>query len=181
MSGADRPAAYVAYSIWLLPAEDDDERLTRVVSELAPLFRTPPFPPHVTVQGDLPQRLADVASAAEKIAASLPVQRWPVRGIEMSDHHFRTLYAAFDGAQSFAPLLESAARLTGTQDGLSPFPHLSLAYGPLDPLRKQSLAAEVAEALPRHIVFDRVVVALSGKTIPIPSWRALQSFALPAA
>jgi hypothetical protein len=170
--------AYVAYSIWLLPAEDDYDRLARIVDELAPLFRTPPFPPHVTVQGDLPKRLADVSGAARQIASTLPAQRWPVRGIEMSDHHFRTLYAAFDGTELFPPLLERAATLTGTRDGLSPFPHLSLAYGPLDPLRKQALAAEVAEGLPRHLAFDRLAVAISGKTVPIPSWRALETFAL---
>ncbi len=176
--GGSHRAAGVAYSLWLMPSAGDLDRLERVVATLAPLFGMPAFPPHVTVQGDLPLRLAAMREVATRTVQGVAPQRWQVRGIEMSDHPYRAFYLAFDYATDFLSMIERSATAAGTRHGLSPFPHLSLAYGTLDPLRKAALAAEFAAKLPRTIMFDRVVVSLSGQTVPIPSWRALEDFVL---
>jgi Cyclic phosphodiesterase-like protein len=168
----------VAYSLWLMPSDEDLDPLERLVAELAPLFGMPAFPPHATVQGDLSLRLAAVREVAAQAAQGVGVQRWPVRGIEMSDHVYRTFYVAFDYVSDFLPMLERSAQAAGTRHGLSPFPHLSLAYGTLDPLRKAALAAEFGARLPKTITFDRLVVSISGQSVPIPSWRALESLPL---
>jgi hypothetical protein len=173
--------AHAAYSLWLMPVEDDADLLEQIVAELAPVFGMPAFPPHVTVQGDLPLRLAAVTSIAVAVAGMARRQRWPVRGVETSEHPFRTFYVALDDADALAPMQECAAAAAGSRHGLSPFPHLSLAYGTLDAGRKAALVASVGARLPKALRFERIVVALSGASVPIPSWRALESFALAAA
>jgi hypothetical protein len=174
--------AQAAYSLWLLPQADAQEHLTEVVTRLSRRFATRPFTPHVTVHGDLTRRLRDVSAVAEDLARTLPAQQWRVRGIEQSSHYYRAFYLAFDGCEAFAALRPRCAQAFTTDAGLSPFAHLSLAYGTLDPAAKEKLAREVAAELPRSLIFDRLAVALSGTNVGIASWRTLQSFALaPAA
>ena len=74
--------------------------------------------------------------------------------------------------------MRRSAQAFATDAGLSPFPHLSLAYGTLAADAKDRLAAEFAARIPRWIVFDRLAIALSGKGVGIASWRVLQTFAL---
>jgi 2'-5' RNA ligase len=154
------------------------DRLVDLVDTLAPRFRTRTFIPHVTVQGDLDRRLKDVTALAATLAASLPVQRVAVRGIEQSTHYYRAFYLAFDGFDAFAPLVRRSAQASGTDAGLSPFPHLSLAYGTLGADAKAALAREVAASVPATLTFDRLAVSLSGQSVGIASWRVLQTFAL---
>jgi hypothetical protein len=167
-----------AYSLWLLAEPAAQDRLVDLVEALAPRFGTRAFAPHVTVQGDLRRRLKDVTAAAAALAASLPVQRVAVRGIEQSTHYYRAFYLAFDGFDSFAPLIRRSAEAFGSDDGLSPFPHLSLAYGTLGADAKAAIARELAAGVPATLTFDRLAVSLSGKSVGIASWRVLQTFAL---
>lgn len=175
---ADAVPVGPAYSVWLLPAEPLAAQLVAQVAALACVFATAPFLPHVTLQGDLRLRLADVVRATAAIADALPVQQWASEGIAVSESYFRSFYLAFGSPPAFAPAREQLATLTGTRAGLSPFAHLSLAYGPLDDARKQALRTSVGAALPGTFTFDRVTVALSGRGVGIPSWRPLQTFAL---
>jgi len=177
---ADRAVAGAepVYSLWLLAEPVAQDRLVDMVDTLAPRFRTRSFTPHVTVQGDLCRRLKDVTAAAAALAASLPAQRVAVRGIEQSTHYYRAFYLAFDGFDAFAPLIRRSAAAFGSDDGLSPFPHLSLAYGTLDADAKAALAREVGAGVPATLTFDRLAVSLSGKSVGIASWRVLQTFAL---
>jgi hypothetical protein len=173
------PSPGPVYSIWLLPAEPAASRLSRLVAELAVTFATPPFPPHVTVQGGLQRPLHQVSEIAAGLAAGASAEQWPVKGIDTSDDYFRSFYIALTAGPGFAVLAERAAESTGTRTGLPPFAHLSLAYGPLDPPRKEALRLDVAARLPALLSFDRIAVALAGGSVGVPSWRTLEAFTLP--
>jgi cyclic phosphodiesterase-like protein len=167
-----------AYSLWLLPQADTQEHLAGVIARLSRRFGTRAFEPHVTVQGDLTHHLRDVAAVAGGLAQTLAAQRWRVRGIEQSSHYYRAFHLAFDGCEAFAPLVAASARALATDAGVSPFAHLSLAYGALDTEAKDALAREFAAEIPSMLAFDRLAVALSGKSVGIASWRTLQCFEL---
>ena len=168
-----------AYSLWLVPEPEAREALTEVVARLAPRFATRAFAPHVTVQGDLPLRLKDVVERSAALAATMVAPVMRVRGIETSEHYFRTFFLALEWP-GFDALLARSAESFGTRDGLSPFAHLSLAYGTMDDEAKAALAREFAARMPREVVFDRLAVTLSGKSVNIASWREVQAFALAA-
>ncbi len=176
------PVAYPAYSLWLLPREEQAEQLADIVARLAPRFSTRAFMPHVTVQGDLQYRLKDVVAVAQQLASAQAPMRCDVRGIAQSDHYYRAFYLALDDADgAFARMCASAAQAFATRDGLSPFAHLSLAYGTLDGATKDALAQEIAAGLPAALELDRIAVSLSGSGVGIASWRILQSFPLAGA
>lgn len=170
--------AWPAYSLWLLPQADAQELLAQLIARLSRRFGTRAFAPHVTVQGNLARRLREVSAVGESLAHGLPEQRWRVRGIEQSSHYYRAFYAAFDESEAFGSLVPRSEQAFATADGLSPFAHLSLAYGTLDAASKDVLAGEIAAELPQMLTFDRLAVALSGSSVAIASWRILQTFRL---
>ena len=178
MDSAGQASRGPAYSIWLLPAEPAASQLARLVTELAGPFGSPPFPPHVTIQGSLQQPLRVVAGIAAELAAGHGAELWPVAGLDTSDEPFRSFYLALTAGPAFAALMEAAAAASGTRVGLPPLAHLSLAYGALAPARKDALWRHVAARLPAMLAFDRIAVALAGPSVGVASWRTLEAFAL---
>jgi hypothetical protein len=161
------------YSIWLMPAAADGEALQALVDELAPQFGQPAFVPHVTIQGDLALPLPAMAAAVRGLAAACPVQRWPVQQVERSDFFFRCLYLRFAPTEAFAGLQRGAQAFSRTAEGLSPYPHLSLAYGQVQPQQLFLLDALQARFAGQGVAFDRLAVVLSSKHIPIVDWRCV--------
>lgn len=170
-----------SYSFWLVPEEPLERELAALVRALAPVFGMPAFAPHATVQGDLDLAADDAEALARELVEREAPLAWRAWGIQWTDNPFRTFFVAFDRADRFHALLDRSARLTGTRDGLSPFPHLSLAYGTLPVREKIARSRPLAGAIDgRTMKFDRLVVALSGKEVPVQDWRVVATIPLGA-
>ena len=161
------------YSLWLLPAAAHEQRLQETIARLADELGGVRFAPHVTIQGDIRLPLETLLSRLEVIASSVPVQRWHVQGLESSEHFFRCLYLRFSSEPAFACLQREARSLTGTDEGLSPFAHLSLAYGQARPEIATLGVRLMAEFSGQELVFDRLAISLSSQEIPIAAWRCM--------
>ena len=166
------------YSIWLLPEAVLERTLQRTISELAIVQGESAFFPHVTLQGDLCRSLEDLSGPVAGMARDLPAQRWRVRAVECGDHFFRCLYLRFDADVVLAALQDRVRAFTGTADGLSPFPHLSLAYGTVTDATRR-VRDELAQGFSaREVVFDRIALVRSSKDVPIAEWRILEEYSL---
>ena len=66
----------------------------------------------------------------------------------------------------------------GTADGLSPFPHLSLAYGTVTDATRRARDELAQGFAAREVVFDRIAVIRSSKDVPIAEWRILEEYSL---
>ncbi len=172
-SRTTRAAPQAQYSLWLLPSPEHERRLVDTVARLSALLQGPVFTPHVTVQGDLALTKERLATATGMLARRTPVQRWRVDAVETTPHFFRCLYLRFTTDPAFAAMQAAVQRCSRTRSGLSPYPHLSLAYG-----EPQPATAELARALQEEfggqdIVFDRLAVYRSSKHLPITEWAAV--------
>ncbi len=168
-------------SIWLLPSDAQARLLDAAVIQLAPFFLTPPFTAHVTLQGDLALDDAQGQELAQTLARQLPAITLAQQGLASSPHFFRSLYLQLAPDAAFDAMQAACAALSGTRQGLSPFPHLSLAYGePRDEADRLVLATPQLGAIEAlgPIRLDHLVLARSSKDIPIADWRILARFAL---
>lgn len=168
--GRDSPE----FSLWLLPEPGMAQRLDALISRLAPLFGCPVFQAHLTVQGDLAGSRAGLEEILRTVAL-MPIG-FELTGVGASSAYFRSLYLDFRHQPDFSLLQREVAARTGTEVGLAPFPHLSLAYGePADPAKKDCLRndAELA-ALAGTIRFDRLALVRSSKDVPIEQWTPIQ-------
>ncbi len=168
------------HSFWLLPAQADAAWLDGIVATLAPVFGTPAFRAHVTVQGDIAADGASLHEQLHMLAGLCPPWRWQVQALTCSEHFFRAFYLALAPHPCFDRLCVVSSTALGTTDGRSPFPHLSLAYGePAAPQRKPELMARYApECVMREILIDRVALVRSSKDVPIADWRLLDELPL---
>ena len=171
---SDRPQ----YSIWLLPRDDQEAALTAKVSRLSTELGGPFFAPHVTIQGDVALTPDQLRPTLARMAAQTPVQHWPVALVDGTPHFFRCLFLRFDLHPAFQEMQAATQLMTGTAHGLSPFPHLSLAYG--DALEayareRRLLAGDFEEQI---IVFDRLAICHSSCHVPIADWVVLEQLPL---
>ncbi len=170
----DRPQ----YSIWLLPRADHEVALAAIVRRLSTELDGPLFAPHVTIQGDVALSPEQLRPTLAHLAAQMPVQHWPVALLDGTPHFFRCLFLRFEAHQGFEEMQAAAQTMTGTADGLSPFPHLSLAYGDAHEAyarQRQLLASDYAE---QTIVFDRLAICRSSSHVPIAEWVVLEQLPL---
>ena len=168
----------VEYSIWLLPAAPQEATLAATVTRLAGELGGTVFAPHLTIQGDLALPLEELTAFTAALAGRVGVQRWPVTAVENSAPFFRCLYLRFSVTPGFE-LLQSAVRaVSKTNEGLPPFPHLSLAYGDAGPHHIQARAELAGEWIGREIVFDRLAISRSSKNLAIADWQNLALYPL---
>jgi len=166
------------YSVWLLPEAVQEEVLTQTISSLSTQLGESAFAPHVTIQGDLFQSPEQLAEPLSRLAAETPVQRWRVQRLECSSHFFRCLFLRFAHEPVFDHLQSELKACTRTHEGMSPYPHLSLAYGQLRPetMKQRDELSNIFNA--REIVFDRLAVCRSSKEIPITDWLIVAQYPL---
>jgi hypothetical protein len=158
------------YSIWLRPAASDEAALLQTIARLATLRGSERFAPHVTVQGDLAQPLDALRHMLAPLARKIPAQRWRVEAVECSPHFFRCVVLRFAPCAAFKGMQAAAQAFSQTQQGLSPFPHLSLAYGEAHPDNVHLSEELAAEFVGREMLLDRLSICHSSKNVPIPDW-----------
>ncbi len=169
------------HSIWLMPTPARAARLREIMARLSVDHDLPEFEPHVTVLGSLDLPLAQVLDAAKTVAQTVAQtgevssEVWAVTGRE---DFFTALTLDLRGSGVFDLHLQACAAL-----GLAQVPHfephLSVAYGmPGGGDKIAEIKTLSAEFLLQPLVFDRLEVVLSSKTVPIPEWRCLESFTL---
>jgi 2'-5' RNA ligase superfamily len=161
------------HSIWLLAREEQQAALRKRVSALAPRHEGHLFEPHVTLQGDLPLALDAARALVDRLADATPPLHWPVRAVEGAEHYFRSLYLRLDAGEAFERLCRECVQASGTQEGLSPYAHLSLAYGPTRGDAAALRAALMREWGAAPLVLDRVALARSGRAAPIEAWQVV--------
>ena len=166
------------YSLWLLPDTEHEARLVETVARLSALLGGASFTPHVTIQGDIALALEQLHAPVRRMAGRVEPLRWTVRQVECSDHFYRCLYLRFDRLPEFTSMQRAAQRSTGTRAGLSPFPHLSLAYGEPHPDNAAMSQLLAQEFVSQDVVFDRIAIYRSSQSVPIQDWECLAQYPL---
>jgi hypothetical protein len=146
---------------WLVPAEPARNFFASTIAELAPLFDSPLFEPHMTVyasrKGDEnPEELLNGAlSDCEPIRLS-------VRDIQSSDEFTKTVFVRFEASAQLSRLSRALQQASTSHDEYQLDPHLSLIYKEMTPERRVEVAASIK--LPfTEVLFD------SAKAIVCPT------------
>lgn len=166
----------MGYSIWLNFGEPSAGRLKTRIEQIAHRHGCPEFLPHLTLIGDIEAGLEEVRGVAAVFADKgvPPVLR--VRSIDHSDRYFMALYLRVDIPPALREARESAARLAGHSACNLDDPHVSLAYGALDPgALEAELESLSLEFLQSDLVVRDISIVHSSKSVPIEQWRRVET------
>jgi 2'-5' RNA ligase len=163
--------------LWLAPGDAEAAPLARMILELGRRLGTPPFEPHLTLLGPLDRPAGEVEAKAAELARGLAPLALPLRGVNGEESYFRALYAAAEPTPELRAARDAARALLAAPD--APFrPHLSLAYGRLEPTVQVALSIELAPRLPAQLLARHLDLVLADG--PVGAWRRLARFDLGA-
>ena len=167
------------HSIWLTFDPATRDALCAEVEMLATKFDGPLFEPHLTLVGEIPASVAEIAAVVENHMPSHMKTSTPVKYIGGDMGYFMSFFLAVSLPSELKDLREKIASDFGLE-GAQPDPaHISLAYGCDDALKN----TEVVEALKdrlidRPIQFGQLCIVHSACDIPIKDWKVLRSYEL---
>ena len=165
-------------SVWLLAGPGHEPVLLETIARLSALLGGAGFAPHVTIQGDIAMPRERLERPLAQLASRTPLQRWRVGRAECGTHFFRCIYLRFGASAAYDAMQGAVQALTRTAEGLSPFPHLSLAYGDAHPDNEKMCALLDREFMAQEIVFDRLALCRSSSHVPIAEWECLAQYPL---
>ena len=172
----------VDHALWLVPPRRGalSRKLRGLIEDLAGRFGTPVFAPHVTLLGGLSGASTALSGGAERMARRLEPCEVRLGEIVSRDAYFRRLVsvtAPTDALLAARELAAAAFRLPA-----EPYwPHLSLAYGDLDPVQTASLLAAAVAAGVSGQRFAASTLELWRTEGPVGRWRCVASLRLGAA
>jgi hypothetical protein len=150
-------------STWLVPAAATEARLETLVGRFCAVFGSPRFPPHITLCGECLPELLGRGQLLETRALSLTLA-----SLAFGDDYFHGCYLEVTENAQLQQLQKRCSAALGGKVPAGYPPHLSLAYGVLNPAQRQE-AESLLGRLPIPVDFDRIEVWQTNG--PVPAWR----------
>jgi 2'-5' RNA ligase len=146
------------YSLWLVPDVNSEAYriLKRCIDDLAQVYQTPSFVPHITLLGGVQDSSGRMQRDTKELAGRLhhcPIQ---LDAIGSNGIYFQILFARVKPVRAIYNRNTEAKKFFGIHSSVCYVPHLSLAYG--------NLSSEQVRALQHR---------LSGQSYVIPGIKFL--------
>jgi len=167
----------VHYVLWLLPPDNERERLARLIAELAEANETAAFDPHITLLDNLEGEEDLIRSRAHELALDLAPLDLRLTNADYLDEFHRALFIHVEDTAALLGARKKARLLFAVGDDREFMPHLSLLYGNLTPAVKETLLDDMGRKFDLAFrVTHLLLVAIAG---PQPDdWRYLGRFRL---
>lgn len=115
-------------SVWLVPAENDEFYLSKIIADLGAKYNAPLFTPHLTLFGDIhiePNKLKDILDEVFTDKNAFTIKKTK---IEQSEAFFKTVFIEFELNEKLKNLYLTLAEKADKRDIAAFKPHISLIY-----------------------------------------------------
>ena len=164
------------YSIWIIPPEPFNDRLTQVIARLSKQYSTLSFEPHVTLLGDLLLPEEDMVSKTSQLADLLRPFTLQLTTVSYLSEYFRCLFIKVEETEALMEANRKARTLFQREYDPRFMPHLSLLYGNFTPEKKEAIISEIGRSFQIPFEVRSLHVVLSSSNIVPESWRKLAQF-----
>jgi 2'-5' RNA ligase len=172
---AARPESHaVGISLWLVPEEPAREKLAALIDRLSARWKTPSFPPHVTLLAGLEGREGDVVRRTSEMCRALEPLRLRASRAEATPAFFRCVALRVEETLALLTARAQAAITFSRTDEAAFEPHLSLAYGRLEESARDGVIDELKRDLP--LAFGATRLEAWRTVGPVEDWRLLAGF-----
>ena len=164
----------MGYSIWLEFDEKSTATLKEDISDLASTYGSPRFHPHMTLIGDIDRSFDQVAGLTEKFAECSYPSTLEVQHVRVTNNYFMALFLVMDIPAKLARIWRSFACLANSDTYMLDDPHVSLAYGNINPKAGEEMVSQLESKYVGMLLGVRCLsVVESSKSIPVDEWRTL--------
>ena len=132
-----------SYSLWLRPAQEQINDLTKIISKLAHRYRTIPFPPHITLLSGISADLDTINKTCKEIIEKQQGFDITLEEIVYTDLYFKNLFIHARTESRLIKLHEDISNRFKHSMHKEYLPHVSLLYGKLDTKTQQALKKEL--------------------------------------
>lgn len=161
------------FALWLLPANDSAARLGAIMQRLQQRWRTPVFPPHITLLSGSTADFDTLAARLPTIAASIAPQLLQVETMAMEAYYFRAFYLRLARTEEILAAHAGVAAAFACPARTGYAPHLSLLYGSIARAQKLALGEELHSELPSRLTADRL--QLVRLAVAVSDWEPLDT------
>ncbi len=161
------------HSIWLMPDEAMQTRLSTINRGFADKWGGPVFEPHITLLGDLDCNFTQISNLCTGLFSKTSRQSAQVQSADGTDCFFTSLFLDIDLPGNFKTKRSECAEALGVQPA-SYRPHVSLAYGPIQTTEKSYEIGRLVKEI-GGLEFDVTSIALveSSNSIPVEHWKII--------
>ncbi len=165
------------YSLWLTPRGAASATLGKLICDLSEIYKTPRFPPHVTLLVPGSRLQADVVERTVELALACGRFEIVLDELAFTDDYFRSLFITVAPSLALRSLHRRAHEIFNMPQ--KPYlPHLSVLYGNLPANEKQGIIARLNRDYPERFTAEAIDVYISeGEP---EDWRLVESVALTA-
>jgi 2'-5' RNA ligase len=152
-------------SLWLMPEGEAFTRFDQLIARLAVRYKTPAFPPHLTLLGGLSAPEHVVVALSARLAHSVCCLRLETTDVVHSDDYFRAVVVRVKPVPALVDLRARALAAVGLDAGPPFEPHVSLLYGRLDAGPREEVVREVGRDFPDAFEVRRLDVYSTAGTV----------------
>jgi 2'-5' RNA ligase len=157
------------YSLWLMPEGTMADRLQMLITNLSAKYKTPDFPPHVTLIGALNLPEANAIARTAQVA-----ERIDPFGIQLGElahlgQYFRCVFVKANKTDVLMNANSVARDVFRQQNEEEYLPHLSLIYGALNSHTRQRIIQDIGNELKIKFQVKEIHLYYTGATPKL--WR----------
>lgn len=134
------------YALWIVPAGNIYDKLTKIISALSEKYKTPTFEPHVTLLGPVNGTEGVIIEKTEQLASSIQPFEIKLTIVGYSEEYFRCLFVNAEPTRPVMNTHEKAAKIFGLSK-TKYAPHASLMYGTTPFEIKKQIISEIGKSL----------------------------------
>lgn len=138
------------FSLWLVPprGSPEDRALRTTIETIVTFYKTPAFPPHVTLIGGVEGEEPDIKEKTATLAAQLTSYEIQFSNINSGAQYFKKLYLQVTPSSPVMKANATAQKMFDVKHGKY-LPHCSLAYGDVT---SQEIAEMQVKYVPKDLV-----------------------------
>jgi 2'-5' RNA ligase len=131
------------YALWLTPEEPAHDLLASQIARLSQEHSTPRFEPHITLVAGITLPEEEIQAKSVALAKTIRPFQIEMGKIGYTDEYFRCIFVHVVPTNRIINTHQAALQAFSLRDDKPYMPHISLAYGKLDPETKKRISAAI--------------------------------------
>ena len=150
-------------SIWLTPAKVDAAYLQNIINELASVYRTLVFSPHMTLFSPVDTNVKELQSVITNVAQKITPLFVTMSGLNHTNNIWKTVFIELEKSPELIQLQQKVVSKIPDPNPYEFLPHISLIYKEMPDEKKEVIIRNLA--VRNSYKMDKIIVMRTGPNV----------------